>query len=100
VVVPPSRLSPPAVDIGNGSSSNTVVYLHSDHLGSTSAVTSESGTVLSQQEFDLWGKVRAGGVGQTKLNYTGQKPADTGLLYYHARYYDPVLPQSVSPATT
>ena len=25
------------------------------------------------------------------LNYTGQRLDGTGLLYYHARYYDPVL---------
>jgi RHS repeat-associated protein len=31
------------------------------------------------------------------LNYTGQRKDDTGLLYYHARYYDPSLARFVSP---
>jgi hypothetical protein len=36
-------------------------------------------------------------VTQTSLNYTGQKKDDTGLLYYHARMYDPALARFVSP---
>jgi RHS repeat-associated protein len=36
-------------------------------------------------------------VTETKLNYTGQKKDDTGLLYYHARMYDPALGRFVSP---
>jgi RHS repeat-associated protein len=36
-------------------------------------------------------------VTQTKLNYTGQRKDDTGLLYYHARYYDPSLARFVTP---
>jgi RHS repeat-associated protein/uncharacterized repeat protein (TIGR01451 family) len=75
----------------------TVVYIHSDHLGSVSAVTDQGGNLVSSQQFDPWGKVRAGGVAQTKVNYTGQRRDDTGLLYYHARYYDPSLARFVSP---
>jgi DEAD/DEAH box helicase domain-containing protein len=42
-------------------------YFHTDHLGSVSLVTNwpSGGALVSQQEFDPWGKVRAGGVGQT-----------------------------------
>jgi RHS repeat-associated protein len=69
-------------------------------VGSVAAATTASGGVLSHQEFDPWGAVRAGtGVSQTTLNYTGQRKDDTGLLYYHARYYDPVLSRFVSPDT-
>jgi RHS repeat-associated protein len=72
-----------------GISYNTLVYLHSDHLGSVGASSSSTGASLSSQEYDPWGKVRTGGVTQTKYNYTGQKLDDTGLLFYNARYYDP-----------
>ena len=48
------------------------------------------------QAFDPWGKVRRGGISQTSLNYTGQRLDGTGLLYYHARYYDPVLGRFIS----
>lgn len=75
---------------------NTLVYLHSDHLGSVGASTNSSGASLSSQEYDPWGKVRTGGVTQTKYNYTGQKLDDTGLLFYNARYYDPGLGRFVS----
>ncbi len=47
--------------------------------------------MVSGQEFDPWGAVRSGGVNETKLNYTGQRKGDTGLLYYNARYYSPVI---------
>jgi RHS repeat-associated protein len=33
---------------------------------------------------------------QTPLNYTGQRLDGTGLLYYHARYYDPILARFIS----
>ncbi len=41
--------------------------------------------------------MRSGGVSQTSLNYTGQRLDATGLLYYHARYYDPSLARFISP---
>ncbi|PZS06129.1 MAG: hypothetical protein DLM69_00390 [Candidatus Chloroheliales bacterium] len=56
-----------------------------------SLTTSTGGTMVSGQEFDPWGAVRSGGVNETKLNYTGQRKGDTGLLYYNARYYSPVI---------
>jgi hypothetical protein len=62
---------------------NAVTSLRGDHLGSVSLATrKDSNNVLqsSQQEFDPWGKVRNGGVGQTTLNYTGQRLDGTGLL--------------------
>ena len=68
-----------------------VSYLHGDHLGSVSVATTSTGAAASRQQYDPWGKVRSGGVSQTSLNYTGQRLDDSGLLYYHARYYDPAL---------
>jgi RHS repeat-associated protein len=55
--------------------------------------------MANQQEFDPWGKVRLGGMSQTTLNYTAQRLDGTGLLYYHARYYDPVVGKFISPDT-
>ena len=40
--------------------------------------------------------MRGSGIAQTTLNYTGQRLDGTGLLYYHARMYDPVLARFVS----
>jgi hypothetical protein len=58
----------------------TVTYLHGDHLGSVSVVTDNDRRVLSRQDYTPWGEVRAGGVAQTTLDYTGQRRDGTGLL--------------------
>ena len=73
-----------------------VVYFHGDHLGSVSVVTNASGAVVSRQTFSPWGEVRSGGITQTGNNFTGQWKDQTGLLFYQARYYDPVLARFVS----
>ncbi len=80
------------------SGANAVTYLHGDHLGSISLATNASGQGTPQY-FGPWGARRAGGIAQTNRNYTGQYLDGTGLLYYHARYYDPVLGRFVSPDT-
>jgi RHS repeat-associated protein len=61
--------------------------------------TTSGGAIASQQEFDAWGKIRSGGVSQTKRNYTGQILDGTGLLFYTARYYDPALGRFISADT-
>jgi len=73
-----------------------VIYLHGDHLDSVSVVTDSTGSLLDQQDYDPWGQVRSGGTSRTTLNYTGQRRDGTGLLYYHARYYDPMLGRFLS----
>lgn len=77
---------------------NEVLYLHSDHLGSVSAVTSYNQLIVSKQDFTPWGEIRGGssGITQTSLDFTGQKRDSTGILYYHARYYDPNLGRFLS----
>ncbi|MFL5803006.1 MAG: RHS repeat domain-containing protein, partial [Roseiflexaceae bacterium] len=76
-------------------SPSAFLFLTNDHLGSVSVATDGAQT-KTQQEYDPWGKVRSGGIGQTSINYTGQRLDGTGLLYYHARMYDPVLGRFVS----
>jgi RHS repeat-associated protein len=83
------------------SSPSAVLYLHRDHLGSVSAATDASGLLVSKQDFTPWGEIRGGGSGmtETSLNYTGQRRDSTGLLFYHARYYDPNLGRFLSADT-
>jgi len=81
---------------GTGS---TISYLQSDHLGSVSLTTNNSGVAGTPQEFDPWGKVRSGGITQTDRNFTGQYLDDTGLLFYNARYYDPQIGRFLSADT-
>jgi RHS repeat-associated protein len=63
-------------------------YYHNDHLGSTSILTSQTGTKVEDTAYDPWGEVKTGGE-KSKFQYTGQeKDLETGLNYYGARYYD------------
>ena len=75
---------------------NELIYLHADHLGSVSATTNAQGQPVEHQLYDPWGRIRAGELTQTTLDYTGQRRDDTGLLYYHARYYDPLTARFLS----
>jgi RHS repeat-associated protein len=76
-------------------------YLHTDHLGSTSLTTDESGEVVSRQLYHPFGTVRySEGTNPTDFGFTGQKAVPgTGLLFYHARYYHPALGRFVSADT-
>jgi RHS repeat-associated protein len=83
-----------------GGVTNTLYFLHTDHLGSNSITTNASGSVLSRQSFMPYGSVRSGGVGvmPTDIGFTGQRlDAGTGgLMYYGARYYLPGLSRFAS----
>jgi RHS repeat-associated protein len=83
--------------IGVRRSDQGTQYLFSDHLGSVSAATNASGALVGMQHYDPWGRVRTGGIGLTARTFTGQRLDATGLLYYHARYYDPTLGRFISP---
>ena len=64
-------------------------YFLTDHLGSDSVQTNQTGTSVESTQYDPWGEVLAGGT-KNKFQYTGQeKDSETGLNYYNARYYDP-----------
>jgi len=73
------------------------IFLLGDHLGSVSVVTDTNGQVVSRQDYTPWGEARGSDITQTTLNFTGQRKDGTGLLYYGARYYDPVLGRFLSP---
>ncbi len=75
---------------------NTRLYLHSDHLGSTSATTNSAGTSTSSQLYYAFGGIRSGSA-PTDFGFTGQrKDASANLMYYNARYYDTTLGRFVS----
>ncbi len=98
---------PVAVDVKVSGEANTRQWLFGDHLGSVSAFVEEgSGDAVSQRFYPfgherlatstgvLAGSVlERGGVElPTDVGFTGQVRDDsTGLLFYNARYYDPVV---------
>ncbi len=71
-----------------------ITYYHNDTLGSPIAATDESGDELWIENYRPFGDrvVQDAKAAGNPLWYTG-KPQDsaTGLSYYGARYYDPVL---------
>lgn len=73
-------------------------YLFGDRLGSGVAGFGQS---MSQKRYAAYGGslYRSGSTLPTALQYTGQYTDTTGLVYMHARYYDPVVGQFLSLGT-
>ncbi len=68
-------------------------YYHYDGLGSTTALTNESGAATSTLLYDAWGNQRAAtGSDQGRYRFTGAElDAATGLYHMGARFYDPTI---------
>lgn len=81
------------------SSINGTSYFHTDHLGSASLMTNTLGTLTRSWGYlPFGGTFKTEGTGKADWRYTGQRQDDsTGLYFYNARYYDPVLGRFVSP---
>jgi RHS repeat-associated protein len=76
--------------------SGTVAYFTTDHLGSTRVVTDASGNAIASVGYDSFGSVTSGSA-STRYTYSGREiDADTGLLYYRARWYEPQQGRFVS----
>ncbi|EKD26010.1 MAG: YD repeat protein [uncultured bacterium] len=83
-------------------------YYLSDNLGSITALTDESGTVVEQYEYEPFGNVsiidpvsgslrNVSSVGNEYL-FTGRNlDYETGLYYYRARHYDAELGRFIQP---
>jgi len=80
---------------------STVYYLLVDHLGSTAITANSSGTRVAELRYYAYGGTRyTYGTTPTAYKFTGQRLDDsTGLYYYGARYYDPVLGRLVQADT-
>ncbi len=85
---------------------STVTYAHADHLSSSSVLTNGSdGSKTEQVTYYPFGQTRTDtdGAGNPispgfRYKYTDQEFDDTtGLYYYQARYYDPVLGRFIQP---
>lgn len=99
------------------STGTTVSYLHRDHLGSTTAVTNEAGTVVESLAYEPFGKRRVpdgrddpAGLGDpasnlvaltTERGFTNHEHLDKlGLIHMNGRIYDPLLGRFVSADPT
>jgi RHS repeat-associated protein len=76
-------------------SATGVSYFLGDHLGSTATLADVNGNVVEQITNDSFGT--SGGSARTRYAYSGrERDPDTGLLYYRARFYDPLVARFIS----
>ncbi len=94
-------------DVTSGTTTTTVVYLHRDKLGSTTAVTDVNGNALEQLGYEPFGKRRfiSGALDpndtihavNTDRGYTNHEQLDAvSLINMNGRIFDPVIGRFVS----
>jgi RHS repeat-associated protein len=77
----------------------TLQYMHQDHLTGTAVMSDNTGTqVGTTMKYYPFGATRSGSV-PTDVKFTGQRLDGTGLYYFNARYYDPVIGRFISADT-
>jgi len=87
---------------GDGTTGNTLYYLHSDHLGSTSLTTDANGNKVAELRYYPYGQTRySWNTTPTSHRFTGQISDEdsTGLYFYNARYYDVTIGRFISVDT-
>jgi RHS repeat-associated protein len=85
-------------------------YFHTDHLGSISVITNESGVVVERLSYDAWGKRRhpngaddpTGSItSQTSRGFTGHEElASVALVHMNGRVYDALVGRMISADPT
>jgi RHS repeat-associated protein len=89
----------------------TVRYFHTDHLGSVTAITDETGLVVERLAYDAWGKRRfTNGTADvndtvvgltTDRGYTEHEELDElGIIHMNGRIYDPYIGRFMSADPT
>lgn len=76
----------------------TTLFYHGDHLGSATVVVDPSGNVVERRTYYPFGQTRAQlGASTAPYGFTGKElDVESGLFYYGARYYDPVVARFIS----
>ena len=83
------------------------LYLHGDHLGSSSVVTNTAGAIVESHSYDPWGNPRNPGTWADDLSEWPDYAGDRGftghemlaaleLVHMNARIYDPLLGRFLS----
>ncbi|WP_232417770.1 RHS repeat-associated core domain-containing protein [Methyloversatilis thermotolerans] len=80
------------------SDGKTRPYLfHHDQVTSVTAVTGHNGGTTQSLRYSAFGQSQSGtGASPNRLKYSGREDDGTGLYYYRARYYDPVIGRFIS----
>ena len=86
--------------VASKKSQTEVNYYHTDHLGSSTVITNASGGKEQETYYYPFGETRVSTGSATNYKYTGQEEdPETGLYYYGARYYDPIIGRFISADT-
>ena len=66
-------------------------YYHADGLGSITAISDQSRTVVERYSYSVFGQPRPTTGFRNSYQFTGREwDKETGLYYYRLRYYDPM----------
>ena len=78
---------------------NINYYMHSDVLGSITAITNSAGSALSTYEYDPYGIMLSGNTDVLgNFGFTGQEiDFETNLYHFPARYYEPYWGRFITP---
>jgi RHS repeat-associated protein len=72
-------------------------YYHADGLGSIAAITNAAKSVVQSYSYDSFGMVKPSTAFRNSFTYTAREwDRETGLYYYRARYYDPMVGRFIS----
>ncbi len=76
----------------------SISFYHTDHLGSTSMMSNQSGGTENVCYYYPFGETVSCSNPTTKYKFTGQEEdTETGLYNYGARHYDPAVGLFISP---
>jgi RHS repeat-associated protein len=85
-----SRVATIRAGTDNNDSTPAIKYNLEDHLGSSSVMVDDTGTLVNREEYYPFGDTSFGGFAKKRYRYTGkEKDEESGLYYYGARYYAP-----------
>jgi len=86
--------------IGSGGSAETY-WLHRDHLQSVRITTDDTAAIVMRANYKPYGEqlLSVSTVEDSKAYIGERQDIETGLIYLHARYYDPVLARFIQADT-
>ncbi|HDD23913.1 MAG TPA: hypothetical protein ENF52_00550, partial [Chloroflexi bacterium] len=79
-------------------SDGSILYVHTDHLGSPNVLTDSSGHVLDVLEYRPFGTLTSNQPDAPPFLFSGRRlDPETGFYYLNSRYYDPQLGRFIQP---